>query len=287
MAHMSSGRQPRGRLPRRVYWTRRALVLGVALLLVFGVGKLLGGTGRDAPGAALKASTSSAQQKEQSGSSVAVGPVAPSMRPQLKAKVPLLPPSGDCLADEVSVLPSVPRAWAGTPIVIRLQLEGTQPSCTFAVSPETLVVKIASGNDRIWSSQDCPRSIPKTSVVVRSGQTVEVPVTWSGRRSDEQCTSQPDWALPGFYHVFAAAFGSTPGDVQFEVTRPATRVVTRTPRPRPRPSASTSPRSSTPSRHSTQSTQSTGSKPGGMATPNAEPTRRPTGTPTSRATPTH
>ena len=44
---------------------------------------------------------------------------------------------------------------------------------------------------------------------------------WSGRRSDEECTGLPDWALPGFYHVYAAALGSTPTDVQFEVTQAA------------------------------------------------------------------
>ena len=44
---MGSVRHPRGRLPRRVYWMRRSVVLGVALVLVFGIGKLLGGTGSD------------------------------------------------------------------------------------------------------------------------------------------------------------------------------------------------------------------------------------------------
>ena len=50
---------------------------------------------------------------------------------------------------------------------------------------------------------------------------------WSGRRSDDTCSSAPAWALPGFYHVYAAALGSTPTDVQFEVTRAAAKVVTR------------------------------------------------------------
>ena len=147
--------------------------------------------------------------------------MAPSRKVRTKAAAPLLAPSGECRDDEVSVLPSVPRAWAGAPIVIRLQLQGTQPACTFEVSPESLVVKIVSGQDRIWSSQDCPKAIPTKEVVVRSGQPVEVPVIWSGRRSDEECTGLPDWALPGFYHVYAAALGSTPTDVQFEVTRAA------------------------------------------------------------------
>lgn len=236
MTPMGSVRQKRGRLPRRVYWVRRGLVLGVALLLVFGIGKLLGGTGSDDPGA-TQANVTSARQAP--GASVTFGPVAPTKKLGPKAKPPLLPASGDCLDDEISVLPSVPVAYAGKPVTIKLALQGNQPACNFDVSAESLVVKIASGADRIWSSQDCVRSIAKTQVVVRSGQPVEVPVTWSGRRSDEGCTAQPDWALPGFYHVYAAARGSAASDVQFEVTKAPTVRITRT--PKPRPSATVSP----------------------------------------------
>ena len=135
----------------------------------------------------------------------------------------------------------MPHPYGGRPIQIVLQLQGIQPACTFKVSPESLVVKIASGHDRIWSSQDCPAAIKETEVVVRSAQQVAVPVVWSGRRSDDNCPGQLAWALPGFYHVYAAAYGSTPADVQFEVTQSPTRVVTRTPSPHPKASGSATP----------------------------------------------
>lgn len=259
---MGSVTHPRGRLPRRVYWVRRGIVLGVALLLVLGVGTLLGGTGEDGPGSAIQATNGSTNGStgQSAGASVTIGPVPPTGKLRNRAQVPLLPPNGDCQDEEVSVLPDVPRAWAGAPVVIRLQLQGTQPACTFSVSPESMVVKIVSGEDRIWSSQDCPEAIPTTSVVVRSGEPVEVPVVWSGRRSDEQCTGQLDWAMPGFYHVFAAALGSTPTDMQFEVTRASPLLVTQT--PRPRPSATVSPGTREPS-------QRLG------ASPNAKPSKRP------------
>jgi hypothetical protein len=251
---MGSARRPRGRLPQRVYWIRRSVVLGVALLLVFGIAHLLGGNGKDPASSNIQASTSSAQEQETTPS-VSQGPVAASATPpRSKGKAPLLPPSGECRDDEVSVLPSVKRAWGAEQTVIRLGLQGLQPACTFRVSPETLVVKITSGEDRIWSSQDCPDSIKDADVVVRSGVPTYVNVVWSGRRSDDTCSNQADWARQGFYHVYAAALGSTPTDVQFEVTHAPTHVVTKT--AKPKPTATTSPSS--------------------KASPNGKPTSSPT-----------
>jgi len=258
---MSSVRHPRGRLPRHVYWIRRSVVVGIALLLVFGINKLVGGTGEDNPSASLQASNSSAGEQQDPMPSGTMGPVAPSKTLRFRAQVPLAPPSGACRDDEVSVLPSVPRAWGGGPMVIRLALQGTQPACTFDVSPGSLVVKIVSGSDRIWSSQECPTAIPTRRVVVRSSQPVLVPVTWNGRRSDEECRSGTDWARLGFYHVHAAALGSTPRDVQFEIIPAPVAHRTKTAKPRPSPSASPSARS----------TPRTGSAPSGESTPRAEP----------------
>lgn len=273
---MGSVTHPRGRLPRRVYWVRRALVLAVALLLVFGIGRLVGGTGEDDPSDNVTASNTSAQAQRSRDSGVAMGPVVPSKKLRTKVRGPLLAPSGDCLADEINVLPSVPVAHGGSPITVRLQLQGTQPACSFEVSPQTVVVKITSGKDRIWSSQDCPRSVPTTEVVVRSGMPVAVPVTWSGRRSDDQCTAQPAWVLPGFYHVHAAALGSVPTDVQFEVTSPGPRTVTRT--PRPRPGASATPRVPTTVRPSATARPTASAKPSARATTRPKPTARGTAT---------
>jgi hypothetical protein len=244
---MGSVRHPRGRLPRHVYWVRRSVVLGVALLLVFGIGKLLGGTGEDPAGSDIEASTSSAQQSQEPSQAVSVAPVAPQATTKGNGKQgqqPLAAADGECRDDEVSVLPSVPRAWGAQPITIRLGLSSLQPACTFNVSPESVVVKITSGDDRIWSSQDCPDAIPTRDVIVRSAVPTYVDVVWSGRRSDETCSASADWADKGYYHVFGAALGSTPTDVQFQIVRAPTAVITKTAKPKPTPSASTSTRPS-------------------------------------------
>jgi hypothetical protein len=261
---MGSVRHPRGRLPQRVYWIRRSVVLVVALLLVFGIGKLLGGNGQDPSSTGVEASNTAAQQQQQSSAPPSLAPVAPAASASSKVKQPLVAPTGECQDDEVSVLPSVPRAWGAQPITIRLALTGIAPACTFKVSPDSVVVKITSGSDRIWSSQDCPTSVKPADVVVRNGVPSYVNVVWSGRRSDESCSRSTPWANAGFYHAFAAVLGSTPTDVQFEVTRAPTAVVTKTAKPKPSQSPTPTPKTNSPAKPSATATVSgKGSKCGG------------------------
>jgi hypothetical protein len=142
-------------------------------------------------------------------------------------------PTGPCRNEEVVVEPKLKDpAHAGSVVHLRLKLTTTgTPACTWTVSPETLVVKITSGDDRIWSSQDCPDAVPQTDVVVRKDVPAKVDMGWRGQRSDSECTRQPGWAFPGFYHVTTAAFGAEPTDVQFEL-QPAV-VPTKTAKPKP------------------------------------------------------
>lgn len=230
----------------------------LALLLVVGITKLIG-TGSDTPAAVDKASPAAAT-KTSTSAAAPVGPVAPNkklLRKQAKQPQNLPEPDGPCLDDEITVRPSVPKAAAGGEIAIQLELFGTRPACTFTVSPDTLVVKVASGADRIWSSQDCQKSITRGSVTVYSGTPATVPVVWNGRRSDADCNVGTRWAMPGFYHVLAAAQGSTPSDVQFEVTLPDQPVVTKTIKPKPKKTQSGS---ASPAPAETES--STSAKPG-------------------------
>ena len=231
--------RPRGRLPARVYWFRRMMVLVTAFALVFAIGRLLDGSGSD-PGGDAATMTGATPSKSPSATAIQ-GPAGP---------VPILPsvtgssptatgaptvfaePTGPCAADEITVNPTVPSPVAGGQVKLVLELTGIRPACTFAVSRRTIVAKVTSGNDRIWSSQDCPSSIRASSVVVRSAAPTKVVVRWSGRRSDEECSRSTAWALPGYYHVTAAVIGSDPGDRQFRLTSPPRPVVTKTAKPK-------------------------------------------------------
>lgn len=229
---------PRGRLPARVYWFRRALVLATALALVFAIGRLLTPSGSPALDGAARVTAGSptptpaptlgvaGPQPVGAGTGNAAQPSATG------TPIVLAAPNGPCAVDDITVTPTVPQAVAGGRVDLVLQLTGIRPACTFAVTSHTLVARISSGKDRVWSTQDCPKAVKSASVVVRSATPTEVVVSWSGRRSDDGCSRATPWALPGYYHLTAAAIGSEPGDAQFQLTSPPRPVVTKTAHPK-------------------------------------------------------
>jgi hypothetical protein len=227
--------QTRGPLPARVYWTRRLVLLGVALALVAGLARLLGASSDGSDPAGGKAATAGATTSATTQES----PSDPVRRKRKKRQTPTEPPlaepSGPCESSDILATPVIETAAGGVDVPVTLNLRTLRsPACTWRVSPDTLTVSITSGDDFIWSSRECPTSITEQDVIVRSAVDTPVVVTWAdARRSDEDCSSLADWARPGYYHVEAAALGGEPADVQFELVPPPSAVITKTVTPKP------------------------------------------------------
>jgi hypothetical protein len=105
------------------------------------------------------------------------------------------------------------------------------PACSWTMSPRTLAMKTTSGNDLIWTTVDCGRTIPTQDLVLRQGDPARVRITWDARRSEPGCPVQTAWALPGTYHLHVAALAGQPVDVAFLMTAPSPAHVTRTVHP--------------------------------------------------------
>jgi hypothetical protein len=222
-----------------VYWTRRVLVLLVAFALVFGISRLLGG-GSDSeakpsaqPAASVESATGTPSATSTSDAQATGKAESPKKKPTV---VPLATPSGPCQDSDVRVVPAMQGgAYAGDDVALTLELSTfVSPACNWEVSADSIAVRLTSGSDRIWSSQDCPSAVPEEPVVLRNRQVSLVSVTWSGRRSDSDCSRTTTWAEPGYYHVSAAAMGSEPESEQFELLAPAPVTITPTPTPRPK-----------------------------------------------------
>jgi hypothetical protein len=239
----------RGPLPARVYWVRRLIVLGVALLLVFGIARLLGG-GSDASSGSDRATQVAADASPdastpQSGTRAPLPSGSPNRPGKGKGKAgraseqpALAEPEGTCADEDVAVTPEIEGAVAGRDVTIVLQLRTLESeACTWRVSHDSLTVKITSGKDDIWSSLECPRAIPVRDVVVRKAVTTNVGITWNqAKRSGEACTLRTEWAEAGWYHVTAAALGGEPSDLQFELVTPTAATITKTASPSNSPS---------------------------------------------------
>jgi hypothetical protein len=237
----------RGPLSAGVYWRRRLAVLGVAVLLVVGIARLLGAgsdgsSGDDGTARLADASPSSGSPTAgitDSPSTSTTKKPRKSDKPSAPATTtapPLAVPDGPCVDRDIAVTPDVTQAVAGPTggVVIELQVRTiSDEACTWKVSPTSLTMKITSGSDDIWSSRECPRVLPKQTVTVRKAATTTLTVEWNARRSDEDCSRQTAWALPGGYHVTVAALAGEPADAYFDLVRPAPIYVTETPDPKP------------------------------------------------------
>lgn len=223
----------RGPLPARVYWTRRVVLLGTALLLVFGMAKVLT-AGSDASSEPERATQVAAEPT----ATVTTTATAKPRKPGKRHAPVLAAPDGPCADEDIAVTPEVTKAVAGPQgdVFIVLHLRTLEsPACTWQVSHQSLTLKISSGKDDIWSSRECPRVVPTRNVVVRSAVTTDVGLTWNGKRSDDECSRLTQWALPGYYHVAVAALAGEPADEQFELEAPTGAVITKSPSPTQRP----------------------------------------------------
>ena len=219
------------------------MVLGIATLLVVGVGRILtaGSDGSSGPDQAAQvaaqpdptpsAGETGKEQKRKKGKKKKDRPTETAPPTPILAQ-----PTGPCANDDIVATPVLAEAAGGGEVLISVELR-TQLSeaCTWAVSPDTLTLKISSGDDDIWASRQCPESVPTRNLIVRQDVATKVGVRWSGRRSDETCSALTGWALPGWYHIVAAALAGEPTDVQFELVTPPAPTVTKTITPSPDP----------------------------------------------------
>lgn len=212
------------------------MLVGIALVLVAGFARILGGSSDASDDGSGKATTAGAPTT----TSPSDTPTTPVKKKRKKKQTPTAPPlaepTGVCESGDIVATPVVPEAQGGGDVAITLNLRTLQtPACTWTVSPETLTVSITSGDDDIWSSRECPAAVPAQDVVVRQAVDAPIAIVWNAKRSDEDCSAFTDWAGLGFYHVEAAALGGEPTDIQFELVRPASAVITKTVTPKPEP----------------------------------------------------
>jgi hypothetical protein len=192
---------PVGPLPASTYWRRRlVLLLAVVLLLVLTMKALGGGSGKPA----LTAQTSAARSPSPS-TSPSPSP-SPTVVASAAAAVPAspapVPVCGDAALQVTVVSDATSYAKGAAPrFTLSVVNRGTS-SCRRALGPDAVELRVLSGEDRIWSSDDCSKGTGQGVLELAPGDARQLTVQWPGKRTKPGCTTG-DTAAPGTYRVSA------------------------------------------------------------------------------------
>jgi hypothetical protein len=207
-----------GPLPAAVYWRRRAIVLGVLVL----VGYLIVRCSSDSSGAPDKTGQP-AGDVAASPTSTLQRPIVPSegATPSTSAQ-PQPRPTGPCTDDEIALRVSTEgnrtEYAVGTSVKIFLHIKNTSArSCSRDLGGRAQEVRITQGAQKIWSSDDCSAPGGSDEQTLAAGQELQISnLAWDGRVSTV-CQNRP-LVKPGTYQLL--------GRVNTKWSEPVTLTIT-------------------------------------------------------------
>jgi hypothetical protein len=210
--------EPQGPLPSQIYWRRRGLALGIAVLVIgvilAVVFTVLTGSADAQPKPAAKPAqdqaAATAPQQVQPETKTPITPLAP---PPVQAPTPtaaVVPPpvlrDGDDCPDSTLAVKGItnqPRYTVGeqpkfTMVVTNIGLV----ACHRDVGAAVLAAYVYSlDNQRLWSNLDCAPSNETLVKKFSPGEQVTTEVTWTGMGSQPQCPLPRQAIGPGTYNL--------------------------------------------------------------------------------------
>jgi len=212
--------EPHGPLPRQIYWRRRALALGIAVLVIGVIAAVvvmvvMNSTSSPAKPAEKPAPTQAAAPTPLPGENPEVKtPVmppaqqAPAPTPTPTAAVvppPVLKEGDDCPDSTLAVkgITNQPQYVVGdqpkfTMVVTNIGLV----ACQRDVGAAVLAAYVYSlDNQRLWSNLDCAPSNETLVKTFQPGEQVTTEVTWTGMGSAPQCPLPRQPIGPGTYNL--------------------------------------------------------------------------------------
>ena len=182
--------QPVGPLPASVYWRRRLVLLGGLVVLALLLRSCAGG---DSPTAKLP------EAKATPSASPTASPTPAPTRPPATA-------AGLCADGVVELTTSTDAAsypvGSSPKITLTIVNTGTTP-CRRDVGGAAVELRVVSGSDRVWSSDDCSLGQVSSVEELKPGVAKTVVKTWPGVRSAPQCGGSKAQAKNGTYRVVA------------------------------------------------------------------------------------
>ncbi len=246
---MSSVLHPMGPEAPQTYWVRRAVVIAAAIMvLAVVVALIINGTSSgsaavqppapaptpvvadsaspspmstamrtptsltpsESSSASTKASTKPSAKASTKPSAKASSKTSskPSASPSVTAK----PGLAACPADQLRVtLTGKQRLKVKKSNVFQLSvINGSGQTCMASITGTNFELKIYSGTDRIWSTNDCATAVKTIKKKLLAERVAAWSMSWNGRRSLDGCKNRPEIPRAGTYFATAQLDGAKP-----------------------------------------------------------------------------
>lgn len=207
---MSSLTHPVGPERSDVYWRRRVSALVVLAVLVAVVVFALSRVGGD------DASASASASAPGQGQDPAAAPVQDDARSTTSPDAE--PATEPCAPEQLQVVATADAGSyaAETTPQLGVSVRNTGAvSCSVDLGAEAVELLVVSGEDRIWSSQDCPDGAATSVVTVDAQGEQAVATGWTRQRSAPGCPGDLAEPRPGTYQLTASAAGTTSSPLSF------------------------------------------------------------------------
>ncbi|SDS47024.1 hypothetical protein SAMN04489812_2004 [Microlunatus soli] len=91
-------------------------------------------------------------------------------------------------------------------------INGDDKSCALDLNADDFELKIYSGSDRIWSTDDCAKLVRDHRTTLKPEQDTTWKITWDGKRSQQgkECKARSETPQPGYYYATASYQGAKP-----------------------------------------------------------------------------
>jgi hypothetical protein len=187
--------QPVGPLPASTYWRRRVLLLvGVVVLLLL----LARACGGDDPKETLSAASPTPSPSTPASAAATAASSRPTASP---TPAPLLTCRDSVLQITAESDADAYPAGGKPRFTLTVRNIGTV-ACKRALGPGAVELRVFSGEDRIWSSDDCNESKEQGVLTLPAGAARATTVQWGGKRTKPGCETG-ETAQPGTYRVSA------------------------------------------------------------------------------------
>jgi hypothetical protein len=189
-----------------VYWRRRLILLLVVVVVIIAIVAATSGGGGDTATVAQQPPPSSHPPTSGPSPSASAGPAhvttgTPAPTTSAAGATPAA-----CSVDALQLQAKTDQEPYPAGVEPKLTLVVTNPGpapCRTDLGSSQLELRVLSGTDRVWSSDDCAPDGAAEPSVLQPGQPWAASLTWSRTRSAPTCPSGEPKADPGTYRLYA------------------------------------------------------------------------------------